>query len=72
MADFVILDGNPLENINNTKKIYSVLLNGVLYDSKKINELKEFTNSIASSFYMNIKVLKSLINSPLVRVQFAD
>jgi len=72
MADLVILDGNPLENINNTKKINSVLLNGVLYDSKKINKLKEFTKSIASSFHMNIKVLKSLISSPLVRVQFAD
>ena len=65
-------DENPLENINNTKKINSVFLNGVLYDSKKINELKEFTKSIASSFHMNAKTLKSLISSPLVRVQFAD
>jgi hypothetical protein len=72
MADLVILDANPLEHINNTKKINAVLLNGILYDSKKINELKEFTNSIASSFHMNIKVLKSLIASSLVRVQFAD
>jgi len=47
-------------------------LNGVLYDSKKINKLKEFTNSIATSFHMNIKVLKSLISSPLIRIQFAD
>ncbi|OUR91914.1 hypothetical protein A9Q87_08925 [Flavobacteriales bacterium 34_180_T64] len=72
MADLVILDVNPLENINNTKMIHAVLLNGVLYDSEKINELKEFTNSIASSFHMNVKVLKSLIASPLIRVQFAD
>jgi len=72
MADLIILDGNPLKNINNTKKINSVLLNGVLYDSKKINELKEFTESIASSFHINLKTLNSLIGSPLIRVQFAD
>jgi hypothetical protein len=72
IADLIILDGNPLENINNTKKINSVLLNGVLYDSKKINELNEFTASIASSFHINVKTLWSLIGSPLVRVQFAD
>jgi imidazolonepropionase-like amidohydrolase len=72
MADLIILDDNPLENINNTKKIHAVLLNGVLYDSKKINELKEFTESIASSFHINVKALKSLIGSPLIRVQFAD
>jgi hypothetical protein len=72
MADLIILDDNPLEKIKNTQKIDAVLLNGVLYDSEKINELKEFTESIASSFHINIKVLKSLIGSPLVRVQFAD
>jgi hypothetical protein len=72
MADLVILHENPLDNIKNTKKIHAVVLNGVLYDSKKIKELKEFTNSIASSFHMNVKVLKSLISSPLIRVQFAD
>ncbi|MFT7073799.1 amidohydrolase family protein [Patiriisocius sp. Uisw_017] len=72
MADLIILDANPLENINNTKKIHAVLLNGVLYDSKKISALKDFTNAIASSFHMNVKVLKSFVSSPLVRVQFAD
>lgn len=72
MADLIILDNNPLENIKNTQKINTVLLNGVLYDSKKIKELKEFTASIASSFHINVKTLKSLVGSPLVRVQFAD
>ena len=37
IADLIILDGNPLDNIDNTKKINSVLLNGVVYDSKKID-----------------------------------
>ena len=72
IADVIILDENPLENIRNTKKISAVVLNGVLYDCEKIKELKEFTKSIASSFHMNVKVIKSFINSPLIRVQFAD
>ena len=72
MADLIILDKNPLKNINNTKKIHAVLLNGVLYNSEKINELKIFTESISSSFHLNVKVLKSLMASPLIRVQFAD
>jgi len=72
IADLIILAENPLENIQHTQKINAVLSNGILYDAKKIKELKEFTKSIASSFHMNIKTLKSLVYSPLIRVQFAD
>lgn len=71
-ADLVILDANPLEQISNTQNIFGVLLNGVYYDSQKINELKDFTRNIASKFHMNVKTFHSLISSPLIRVQFAD
>ncbi len=72
MADLVILDKNPLENITNSKTIHGVIINGIYYDSNKIAELKSFTESVSSSFHMNVKILYSLISSPLVRVQFAD
>ena len=71
-ADLVLLDSNPLENIKNTKKIHGVMLNGLYYDSTKIEKLKKFTESSASSFHINIKTLASLFNSPLIRAQFAD
>ena len=71
-ADLIILNKNPLENIANSKTIDGVIMNGIYYDSDKINELKNFTQSISSSFHMNVKVFYSLISSPLVRVQFAD
>ncbi|WP_271783842.1 amidohydrolase family protein [Aquimarina algiphila] len=71
-ADLVILDKNPLEKITNSKSINSVILNGVYYDSTTIKELKEFTQSVASSFHMNAKIMYSFIGSPLIRVQFAD
>lgn len=31
-ADLVILDGNPLDDIRNTSKIYCVIANGKVYD----------------------------------------
>lgn len=71
-ADLIILDNNPLRDIAHTQTIQGVILNGLYYDKKKIEQLKTFTASNASSFHVNIKVLFSLINSPLIRVQFAD
>jgi len=71
-ADLILLDKNPLENIQNSECIDAVLLNGVYYNSKKITELKQFTASAAASFHMNVKAFFSLLNSPLIRVQFAD
>jgi len=72
IADLVILNRNPLDNITNSKTIYGVIMNGMFYDSNKIDELKDFTQSLALSFHMNVKVFYSLISSPLIRVQFTD
>lgn len=71
-ADLVILDKNPLVDIANTKTIFGVIMNGIYYDSNKIDELKAFTRSLSLSFHMNVKVFYSLISSPLIRVQWAD
>ena len=38
LADLVVLDRNPLENIRNSESIGMVMLNGRLYDSK-LNEV---------------------------------
>ncbi|MBN8650584.1 MAG: amidohydrolase family protein [Cytophagales bacterium] len=72
IADLIILDKNPLDDITYSKTIYGVILNGIYYDSDKLNELKEFTESVSLSFHMNVKILYSLVRSPLMRVQFAD
>lgn len=39
LADLVILDANPLDDIQNTDNIDSVMLNGRLYDADTMNEL---------------------------------
>lgn len=72
MADLIILDKNPLEDITNSKTICGVIVNGAYFDSNKIEELKEFTESLSLSFHVNVKVLYSLISSPLIRMQWAD
>jgi imidazolonepropionase-like amidohydrolase len=39
LADLVILNGNPLDDIRNTDKIEQVMLGGRLYDAKTMNEV---------------------------------
>lgn len=39
LADLVVLDANPLENIRNSDKIASVMINGRLYDAATMNEV---------------------------------
>lgn len=39
LADLIILDGNPLENIRNTNTIHQVMLNGRLFDGNSLNQV---------------------------------
>jgi len=39
LADLIVLDKNPLENIRNSESIGMVMLNGRLYDAKTLNEI---------------------------------
>ena len=39
LADLVLLDANPLEDIRNTQKINAVVLNGRLLDRKALDKL---------------------------------
>ncbi|MEO6538259.1 MAG: amidohydrolase family protein [Ferruginibacter sp.] len=40
-ADLVLLNGNPLKDISNTKNIYAVMLNGKLFTSGELIKMKE-------------------------------
>jgi Tol biopolymer transport system component/imidazolonepropionase-like amidohydrolase len=39
LADLIVLDRNPLENIRNSESIAMVMLNGRLYDGKTLDEI---------------------------------
>ena len=46
IADLVLLDENPLENISNTKKIYAVIVDGKLFQR---NDLDMLLNQVKQS-----------------------
>ena len=39
LADLVILDGNPLENIRNTNTVQQVMINGRLYQADSLDQI---------------------------------
>ncbi len=39
LADLIVMDRNPLENIRNSESVAMVMLNGRLYDAKTLNEI---------------------------------
>lgn len=39
LADLVVMDKNPLENIRNTNSVKYVMMNGRLYDGNTCNEV---------------------------------
>ncbi|MDB4292207.1 amidohydrolase family protein [Maribacter sp.] len=46
MADLVLLDKNPLENIEHTQKIYSVIKEGKTYSKEELESLLEASETI--------------------------
>jgi len=50
LADLLILDKNPLEDIRNSEFIKYTMINGRLYDSEKMNEIGNYDKK-RSKFY---------------------
>ena len=50
LADIVVLDANPLDNIRNTAKTRHIVKNGVLYDAGTLDEVwpaaRQFPTSV--------------------------
>ncbi len=53
LADLMVLDKNPLENIRNTESIRYTMVNGRLYDAETMNETGNY-NKPAPKFYWNL------------------
>ncbi len=51
LADLIILDKNPLDNIRNTEAIQYVMLNGYLYDSMTMNRIGDEAKNRAPFFF---------------------
>ncbi|WP_223669559.1 amidohydrolase family protein [Kangiella shandongensis] len=71
-ADLVLLNSNPLGDIENTQDIEAVFLDGRLFDKTGLEQLEEYTEEMADSYRLNLKLLYELFSSPLMRKQMAD
>lgn len=72
LADAVLLDGNPLENISQVRNIVGVMQYGRYYDAAALDELKTFAIVQAGKASISVKYLWSMLTSPLMRMQLAD
>ncbi len=50
LADLIVMDKNPLENIYNTETIRYTMINGRLYDAEQMNEIGNY-NKTRGKFY---------------------
>lgn len=50
LADLIVLDKNPLENIRNTESVRYTMVNGRLYDAETMNEIGNY-NKPRNKFY---------------------
>ena len=57
VADMVLLDANPLDDISNTSKINAVIFNGNIYPRKKLDNLLEYVEKNASNLSIACKLL---------------
>ena len=51
LADIVVLDKNPLENIRNTDSVHFVMLNGRLYDASTMDQIGNDIDDVGSKAF---------------------
>jgi imidazolonepropionase-like amidohydrolase/Tol biopolymer transport system component len=51
LADLLVMDKNPLEDIRNTESIHYTMVNGRLYDAETMNEIGNYDNKRTRFFW---------------------
>jgi len=51
LADIIVIDGNPLENIRDTDNVTHTMINGRLYDANTMNEIGNNENKRAPFYF---------------------
>jgi hypothetical protein len=59
LADLIVLDGNPLEDIRNSNSVRYTLLNGRLYEADSMNEIGNYDRP-RSRFYWELDDYKDI------------
>lgn len=62
LADLLVMDKNPLENIRNTESLLYTMVNGRLYDAEQMNEIGNY-NKPRTKFYWELN--KNVTDFPL-------
>lgn len=55
LADLIVMEKNPLENIRNTESIQYVMVNGRLFDAETMNEIGNYNVKRSKFYWENIK-----------------
>ncbi|MFO7719493.1 MAG: amidohydrolase family protein [Gillisia sp.] len=55
LADLIVLDKNPLEDIRNSESVIYTMINGRLYDSKTMNEIGNHPKERTGFYWENNK-----------------
>ena len=72
VADMLLLDANPLNDIRNTGKIAGLFFNGQYLDRAALDELLAFAEQQAGSVRNNLQLLWGALKSPVLQGQVAD
>ena len=65
VADLLLLDANPLEDIRNTQRITAVVFNGSLYDRAALDRISTHVERRARSWSVACKILWRFIKHPV-------
>ena len=55
LADLIVMDKNPLENIRNTESIKYVMVNGRLFDAETMNQIGNYDVKRGKFYWENVK-----------------
>jgi len=61
LADLIVLDENPLENIRNTNSVRSTMVNGRLYDAYTMNEIGHYDRP-RTKFYWEVGRTQKIVD----------
>jgi cytosine/adenosine deaminase-related metal-dependent hydrolase len=71
-ADLVLLNANPLQDIQHTRDIAAVMFAGRWYAEADLQALEDFAEAAAASVRVNLRYLYDMFASPLMRAQLVD
>ncbi len=64
VADLVLLDANPLQDIRNTQRIRAVVFNGNLYDRAALDRISSYVERQARSWTVACKIVWRFLKNP--------